>query len=256
MPSGCTPIVSFRARLHICSSAARGGASAQPRAALLRRLRVSGGTMGQAPARYCQGRVASGRAVPRVGFIVTNLPMGARLNHPLLQSARHRRAAHHIKEGKQAINWTRLSCKGMAQNKVLLKLHALAYNLGIFLQGTDLPEEMADWSLTSLQTRIIKIGAQVVRHARAITFQLLPRLPLAALCSVVSSRPSSGCVRHQFQHDNVSVSVETRAKPARLVCPKRCRSDQNPDDPCHREQSYHSVLTSDAQTTASYARKA
>jgi hypothetical protein len=29
---------------------------------------------------------------------------------------------------------------GMAQNEVLLQLHALAYNLGVFLQGTDLPE--------------------------------------------------------------------------------------------------------------------
>ncbi len=81
-------------------------------------------------------------------------------------------AERHIKEGKQAINWTRLSCKGMAQNEVRLQLHALAYNLGVFLQGTDLPEEMADWSLTSLQTRLIKIGARVVRHAPAITFQL------------------------------------------------------------------------------------
>lgn len=33
-------------------------------------------------------------------------------------------------------------------------------------------EEVAEWSLTSLQTRLIKIGAKVVRHARAITFQL------------------------------------------------------------------------------------
>ncbi len=66
-------------------------------------------------------------------------------------------AEQHIKKGKQAINWTRLSCKGMAQNEVRLQLHALAYNLGVFLQGTDLPEEMADWSLTSLQTRLIKI---------------------------------------------------------------------------------------------------
>ena len=53
-----------------------------------------------------------------------------------------------------------------------LQLHTLAYNLGVFLQGVELPEEMADWSLTSLQTRLIKIGARVVRHARAITFQL------------------------------------------------------------------------------------
>ena len=60
----------------------------------------------------------------------------------------------------------------MAQNEVRLQLHALAYNLGVFLQGADLPEEMADWSLTSLQTRRIKIGASVERHARAITFQL------------------------------------------------------------------------------------
>jgi len=28
---------------------------------------------------------------------------------------------------------------------------------------------MADWSLTSLQLKLIKIGARVVRHARAIT---------------------------------------------------------------------------------------
>jgi hypothetical protein len=31
---------------------------------------------------------------------------------------------------------------------------------------------MVDWPLTSLQTRLIKIGARVVRHARAISFQL------------------------------------------------------------------------------------
>lgn len=31
---------------------------------------------------------------------------------------------------------------------------------------------MAHWSLTSLQLKLIKIGARVVRHARAITFQL------------------------------------------------------------------------------------
>jgi regulation of enolase protein 1 (concanavalin A-like superfamily) len=60
----------------------------------------------------------------------------------------------------------------------------LAYNLGIFLQGADLPEEMADWSLTSLQTRLIKIGARVVRHARAITFQLAE----LAVCGTLFSR--------------------------------------------------------------------
>jgi hypothetical protein len=61
----------------------------------------------------------------------------------------------------------------MAQNEVRLQFHALAYNLGVFLQGTDLPEEMADWSLTSLQTRLIKTGARVrPSRPRHHTFQL------------------------------------------------------------------------------------
>jgi regulation of enolase protein 1 (concanavalin A-like superfamily) len=51
-------------------------------------------------------------------------------------------------------------------------LNALAYNLATFLRCIELPEEMADWSLTSLRLKLIKIGARVVRHARAITFQL------------------------------------------------------------------------------------
>ena len=47
-----------------------------------------------------------------------------------------------------------------------------AYNLATFLRCIELPEAMADWSLTSLQLKLIKIGARVVRRARAITFQL------------------------------------------------------------------------------------
>ncbi|WP_267656308.1 hypothetical protein [Hoeflea algicola] len=40
---------------------------------------------------------------------------------------------------------------------------------------------MADWSLTRLQDRLIKIGAKANRHARSITLQLaevaVPRDP-------------------------------------------------------------------------------
>lgn len=68
--------------------------------------------------------------------------------------------------------WTRLSCKRFRDNEVRLQLHALAYNFATFLRCIDLPEAMANWSLTSLQLKLIKIGARVVRHARAITFQL------------------------------------------------------------------------------------
>ncbi len=81
-------------------------------------------------------------------------------------------AEHHIKEGKHAFPWTRLSCKRFRDNEVRLQLHALACNLATFLRCIELPEKMADWLLTSLQLKLIKIGARVVRHARAITFQL------------------------------------------------------------------------------------
>ena len=35
-----------------------------------------------------------------------------------------------------------------------------------------LPEAMKHWSLTSLQTRLIKTGGRLVRHARRLVFQL------------------------------------------------------------------------------------
>ncbi|MCH2166038.1 MAG: IS1380 family transposase [Marinovum sp.] len=111
-----------------------------------------------------------GDLFPRVGFVVTNLPMEPDW---IIRFYNQRGTAEqHIKEGKYAINWTRLSCKRFRHNEVRLQLHALAYNLGSFLQRADLPEEVAGWSLTSIQSRLIKIGARVVRHARKITFQL------------------------------------------------------------------------------------
>jgi len=111
-----------------------------------------------------------GELFPRVGFIVTNLPMDpdwvARFYN------QRGTAEQHIKEGKHAFRWTRLSCRRFRDNEVRLQLYALAYNLATLLHCIELPEEMAQWSLTSLQLKLIKIGARVVRHARAITFQL------------------------------------------------------------------------------------
>ena len=50
-----------------------------------------------------------------------------------------------IKEGKNAIKWTRLSCCSFAANAVRLQLHALAYNLGNFMRTLALPEAVAHW---------------------------------------------------------------------------------------------------------------
>ena len=111
-----------------------------------------------------------GELFPKVGFIVTNMPMDP--DWVVRFYNQRGTAEQHIKEGKYAFRWTRLSCKRFRDNEVRLQLHALAYNLATFLRCIELPEAMADWSLTSLQLKLIKMGARVVRHARAITFQL------------------------------------------------------------------------------------
>ena len=56
--------------------------------------------------------------------------------------------------------------------QVRLGLFIMAYNLGNFLRRLVLPESMKHWSLTSLQTRMIKTGGRLVRHARRLVFQL------------------------------------------------------------------------------------
>ena len=53
-----------------------------------------------------------------------------------------------------------------------LQLHALAYTLGNFMRTLALPEAVAQWSLTSLREKLIKIGAKLVRHARYAVFQM------------------------------------------------------------------------------------
>ena len=81
-------------------------------------------------------------------------------------------AEQHIKEGKNAIKWTRLSCRRFDHNAVRLQLHALAYNLGNFMRTLALPDAVEQWSLTSLREKLIKIGAKIVRHGRYVTFQM------------------------------------------------------------------------------------
>ena len=49
--------------------------------------------------------------------------------------------------------------------------HNLAHNLAALLRSIGPPEALADGSLTSLQFKLVKIAARVLRHARAITFQ-------------------------------------------------------------------------------------
>jgi hypothetical protein len=99
----------------------------------------------------------------RVGFIVTNLEADSRA---VVRFYNKRGTAEQwIKEGKQAVKMTRLSCHRFRSNEVRLWLSVIAYNLGN-LWRLALPKRVDHWSLTSLQQRLVKTGGRLVKHAR------------------------------------------------------------------------------------------
>lgn len=111
-----------------------------------------------------------GELYPRVGFLVTNLRRDA--DSVVAFYNQRGTAEQWIKEGKNAVKWTRLSCRTMQANAVRLQLHVLAYNLANFLRTLALPEEVQHWSLTSLREKLVRIGARLVSHARYAIFQM------------------------------------------------------------------------------------
>jgi hypothetical protein len=125
---------------------------------------------------------------PRVGFIVTNLARSA--EGVVAFYNKRGTCEQYIKEGKNAIKWTRLSCRTFAANAVRLQLHVLAYNIGNFMRTLAMPKSAQPWSLTSLREKLIKIGAKVVSHGRYVTFQMaevaVPRRLFADILSLIA----------------------------------------------------------------------
>ena len=122
----------------------------------------------------------------RVGVVVTNL---ARPAERIVALYKHRgtlRAKHQT--GKGAIKWTRQSC--LRCQALRLQLHALAYNLGNFMQTLAMPKTAEPWSLTSLREKLIKVGAKVVSHGCYATFQMaevvVPRQMFTEILSLIA----------------------------------------------------------------------
>ena len=80
---------------------------------------------------------------------------------------------------------------------VTLQLHVLACNLVVFPAHAGLPEPMADWSLTRLQLKLIKIGARVVRLTPAPCRSSWLESPCVERWPVRSLTPSDGSERHR-----------------------------------------------------------
>ncbi len=133
-----------------------------------------------------------GELFPRVGFIVTAL---AADNRAVVRFYNKRGMAEQwIKEGKQAVKMTRLSCRLFRSNEVRLWLSLIPYNLGNLWRRLVLPERIGAWSLTSLQRRLVKTGGRLIKHARYYWLLLaeshLTRRLFASMLRRIATLPS------------------------------------------------------------------
>jgi hypothetical protein len=106
----------------------------------------------------------AGELFPRIGFIVTNLETPSRA---VVRFHNKRGTAEQwIKEGKQAVKMTRLSCHRFRSNEVRLWLSVITYKLGNLWRRLVLPKGIESWSLTSHLSCSSQVGGRLIKHAR------------------------------------------------------------------------------------------
>ena len=78
-------------------------------------------------------------------------------------------------------------------NEVRLWLTIIAYNLGNLWRRLVLPQRIGNWSLTSLQQRLVKTGGRLVKHARYYWLLLaeghLSRRLVSSMLRTISALP-------------------------------------------------------------------
>ena len=128
------------------------------------RASLPGGELEDAPAGGGEGGASCGRVVPARGVHRNQFgpaePGGGGVYN------KRGTAEQWIKEGKQAMKMTRLSWHRFRSNEVRLWLSVIAYNLGNLWRRLVLPKRIDNWSLTSLQQRLVKTGGRLVKHSR------------------------------------------------------------------------------------------
>src|SRR6516164_77610 len=100
----------------------------------------------------------AGELFPRVGFLVTNLKW--RCKRVVRFYHARGTAEQRIKEVKNAVKWTKLSCRRFKDNETRLQLFALAYNLANLLRQLVLPKAIQSWTLRTLREKLIKDRGQ------------------------------------------------------------------------------------------------
>ena len=124
-----------------------------------------------------------GELYPRVGFIVTNLTRPAERVSKFYNG--RGTAEQWIREGKYALRWTRLLLASATTPTVP------APRPGLQPRSLALPQEVEQWSLTTLREKLVKIGARTSATV-ATSSSSSPRSPCRGCCSPRSCAGSIG----------------------------------------------------------------
>lgn len=123
-------------------------------------------------------RLEHGEQGPNPRFIVTDLPGSAKALYERRYCARGE-AENRIKEAQLDLFGRRASCHRFQANQLRLLLAALAYTLMINLRRLGLKgTELAQACTTTIRTRLLKIGAAVVRNTRRVRVLLASAHPM------------------------------------------------------------------------------
>ena len=113
-------------------------------------------------------------------FVVTNLEGDAVQLYERLYCARGE-AENRIKEAQLDLFGTRASCHRFAANQLRLLLAALAYTLMQRLRDLALKGSTLERATATIRTRLLKIGAAIVRNTRRVRVLLASHHPLRVL---------------------------------------------------------------------------
>jgi hypothetical protein len=128
----------------------------------------------------------NGELFPGVGFIATNLQRPA----PKVVKFYNGRgtAEQWIKEGKYAMKLDKVDLPRLCGQPSKVATICTGLQLGRFLRRLALPELMKRWSLETLLKKLIKLGANVIRHSRYVAFQMAEAMVSRRLFAEILNR--------------------------------------------------------------------
>ncbi len=105
-----------------------------------------------------------GRVVPARGFHCDGPDPAESSGRSVLQQTGHGRAVDQRRQAGSEDDAAELSSVPVERGALWLSI--IAYNLGNLWRRLVLPQRIGNWSLTSLQQRLVKTGGRLVKHAR------------------------------------------------------------------------------------------